>query len=345
MKENRFYHYQKQEIVIDKSSEAAMKFFEDTVRTYFRDLEKTKIGKRYRDANTGEYYEKELTIPVELRIEEKNGKIYINSEENWREVELCVDKPDIDFIINAYRDNGKILRESCHIRFIRSRERTGDIGSMVCCGVSSAEGKIIGFSTEGFFTANEMDTAQTLRYIALDELPDTVWTSLFPLFKLKRANGRISVFDKDTYKTIIRPISQEIYEEFGTMPERLKELARLFFYNCEFEEDRDIIGLPTDYMYDIDQYDLFTAYDTVEITTKSLIKSMDYLNEMITILNDNNKRFFKEVDLDESILFPGNEMIQIEQVFFSKDFAILVIYYDNKEKMLKYLIYDECFGK
>ena len=50
-----------------------------------------------------------MMIPVELRIEEKSGKIFINSEENCREVEWCVDKSDIDYIIDAYRDNGNMI--------------------------------------------------------------------------------------------------------------------------------------------------------------------------------------------------------------------------------------------
>ena len=76
---------------------------------------------------------------------------------------------------------------------------------------------------------------------------------------------------------------------------------------------------------------------------KSSAFSASYMYSLISI-ND-GKRFFERVKIDENIIAPGNEMIQIRQVFYSKDFALLGIYYDNENRTLKYKLFDACFGK
>ncbi len=392
--------YQKQEIVIDRSSPEAVKFYNETMLPYIKTITSSKLicHKLDDDGNIAEISERKVYSDVKTGSDEKHIKI--TTEENWEElyedygmaqyfISIPEDKEtkdltseDIDFskmevvypnapdavegdptefdisrIFKAYKDNEAALKDVCSIRIVRGIDAQGDNGSRVECWGSGKTDDFVFSSSDYFDGAAVMKNGRT---ISLEELPDTCWTGLSPVFRMERLTGNEyvdprsempryeEVMDQMTHEEYLekwrsypqpfeRPVSDELAAEFEEEPEWVDELSNRIRY--EFNVYDDIFFRDTEIEYCTVVYDAWGTESFNDVSTEAVVDHLSAVEELFKKLEDQNTKFFKKAGIGYY------DTCHAHMLLYSKDFALLEAYYDCINCKMIYTLYDECFGK
>lgn len=392
--------YQKQEIVIDKNSPEAVKFYNETMLPYIKTITSSKLicHKLDDDGNIAETSERKVYSDIKTGSDEKHIKI--TTEENWEElyvdygmaqyyISVPEDKEtkdltseDIDFskmevvypnapdavegdptefdisrIFKAYKDNEAALKDVCSIRIVRGIDAQGENGSRVECWGSGKTDDFVFSSSDCFNGAAVMKNGRT---ISLEELPDTCWTGLSPVFSMERLTGNEyvdpssempryeKVMDQMTHEEYLkkwrsyprpfeRPVSDELAAEFEEEPEWVDELGDRIRY--EFNVYDDIFFRDTEIEYCTVVYDAWGTESFNDVSTEAVVDHLSAVEELFRKLEEQNGRFFKKEGIGDY------DTCHAHMLFYSKDFAMFEAYYDVMERKMIYTFYDECFGK
>lgn len=244
--------YQKQEIVIDKNSAEAMKFYEEEVKGYIDYIENNRYSYTYLD----EEYEDH--VKYELDENDENGKLMIRLEEDWtlifrnrRSVSEEV-APISDFLpeenikfkrlIRAYLEADEKTKAAVHFRYAR---RT----------VKECDG---GYTTNvvEVFDSDYMDKVLDVRcddskylalpvenYIPLSELPQKKWYLAKTWIMINRCTGMMGnpeIYNIDDFYYTMKETTY-IYSEIDDIP-LSDEVMELVEQSKKYEEEFRSLG-------------------------------------------------------------------------------------------------------